>query len=202
MATILGVIQLFRNILAKSIVIDGRLFVVRSGADANATNMAQLVTDALDGQTEGQKYPCAVLLPTHKTTVNNDKGYSNLSFQMYFLTLDERTGDGEIKSRDQETNMSTHTKEMDWQDMDKVATEFRKKLRDITRLPPVTKEVREVPGSHDTMYYITEKGNDRINGVKLEFELQVADDNCQFADYPDDTTIDIPDFSPHPLHTH
>jgi hypothetical protein len=203
MANELGVYDLFRNILAASTVIEGRFFVLHGvSAEMNSTNMGQLLTDALDSYKEEKKYPCVVLSPPYETEPNDDRGWSVLRFDMYFLTLHHRTGDGDLKTPDTESNISLHTKEMDWKDMRQVAGNFKKKLRELTRVPPLANQFREHAGSGNTYYRLTYKMNDNVNGIKLVFDMQMANDYCSLDDYASDAVIEIPELSPHKLHKH
>lgn len=203
MANELGVYQLFKNILSASMVIEGRFVILnRIAADMNSSNFGEDVNDALGGLTTSKKYPAVVMTPPIETSINDDKGMYTMRFDMYFLTKYGITGDGDVKSKDLETNRSLHTKEQDWKDMREVAANFRRKLRELIRRPPVCNEIREVKDSRDEYYRITYKMNDNVNGIKLCFELQLVDDCNALADYDNDVEIEIPDLSPHPLHKH
>ena len=204
MANELGIYQLFRNILAASLVIEGRFFILATtGQEINSSNMGEIVKDAMDGMVAAKKYPAAAMLPPVELQVVNDKGWSTFKFTMFFLTLSGRTGDGGIKDPHPETNISQHTKEMDWKDMREVAGCFRKKLREVTRFPPLPNIFREhVPGM-DQYLRLTVKGNDSLNGIMLVFEMQLADGLCgELTDYDPAADIVIPDFNTHPLHKH
>jgi hypothetical protein len=204
MANELGIYQLLRNILSKSTVIEGRFAILHGvAADINTTDFGQQVKDVLDGLKVSKKYPAVVMSPPYETQNVDDRGWTTYRFDMFFLTLSQRTGDGEIKNRDIETNLSNHTKEQDWKDMREVAGNFVKKLREITRVPPVCSILREVYGSRNEYKRLTVKANDNLNGIFLSFDMQVAEDYCTFTDYAEDAVIEIPeDFSPHPLHKH
>ncbi len=203
MANELGVYQLFKNILSASTVIEGRFVILnRIAADMNSSNFGEDVLDALGGLTVKKKYPAVVMMAPYETSLNDGKRTSSMKFEMYFLTKDGVTGDGNVKNRDVETNRTTHTKEEDWKDMREVAGNFRIKLREIVGKPPVCNQVREVKDSRDEYSRITYKMNDNVNGVKLCFELQLVDDCTPLADYDEDAEIVVPDLSPHPLHKH
>lgn len=197
----LGVYQLFKNILAKSLVMQGRFVVLKDAGDINATNFGQIVQDALSGLTETKKYPAVVMLPPYETEVDNDRDMSTWRIDMLFLCLYKRTGDGDIKTPDTQTNLSQHTYQMDWKDMRECAGDFRKVLRNIIRVPPLPNTIREKKGGLTSYRRVTLKGNDVLNGIHMTFELQLWEDNCVLADYPNGYVIDIPDFKPHPLHT-
>ena len=203
MANELGVYQLIKNILADSMVIGGRFVVLKEdGTDVNSTNFGQIVTDALSGFVEVKKYPAVVMLPPYESEEDNDKDWSTWKIDMFFLCLNKRTGDGDIKQPDTQTNTSTHTYQMDWKDMRECAGNFRKMLRNIIRVPPFPNTLREKRGALTHYSRVTMKSNDAANGIRMTFELQLYDNYCTLADYSDNgASIVIPDnFAPHPLH--
>lgn len=199
MANELGLYQLIKNIIATSMVMNGRFHVLRSGNDINSTDFGDIEKDVFDGYTAPQKYPCVLMMPPTESEQTNDKGWSIYHIQMSFLTLYRRTGDGDIKTANIQTNISEHTKEMDWCDMRKCAGDFRKVFRQITRVPPVANNIRE--GAAETQYNrVTARGNDNVNGITMSFSVAVFNGICDLSDYGDVSTIVIPDFNPHPLH--
>lgn len=200
----LALYQLFRNILTASTVIEGRLFLSTLQAyEVNVSNMANMVTDALDGAVIQKKYPCVLMLPPHETGDSGDNRYSTMRFDLFFLTLAGRTGDGDVKSPDYETNRSLHTREQDWKDMRECAGNFRAKLLEILRVPPLSQYVGQQRGATETYNRITSKGNDNLNGVHLIFEVLLRSDLCEPAEYPAETEIVIPDdLIPHESHKH
>ena len=198
----LFIYNLFRNILKASIVMEGRFHVLKgNGIDANSSNFGEIVKDELDGLKLAKKYPVVILQPPTEFQTIDDKGWSSYRLHMYFLTLDKRTGDGDIKGVDVITNTSTHTMEQDWKDMREVAGSFRKQLRTILRDCPVLKETGKVVDTYSRVSY---KGNARLNGVYLTFELRLWDGlSCnELDDYQLGIEIEIPEYNTHPLHKH
>jgi hypothetical protein len=198
----LFIYDLFRNILKASTVMEGRFHVLKgNGIDANSSNFGDIVKDELDGLKLTKKYPVAILQPVTEFQTIDDRGWSAYRLHMYFLTLDKRTSDGDIKGVDVITNTSEHTMLQDWKDMREVAGNFRKKLREVLKACTVLQETGK---SVDTYSRLSYKGNARLNGVYLTFELRLWDGyNCNpLADYPSDTEIVIPTYNTHPLHKH
>lgn len=198
----LFIYDLFRNILKASMVMQGRFHVLKgNGIDANSSNFGDIVKDELDGLKLIKKYPVAILQPATEFQTIDDRGWSAYRLHMYFLTLDKRTSDGDIKGVDIITNTSEHTMLQDWKDMREVAGNFRKKLREVLKACPVLQETGK---SVDTYSRVSYKGNARLNGVYLTFELRLWDGyNCNpLADYPTDTEIEIPTYNTHKLHKH
>lgn len=202
MANELQMYQLFKNILVQSKVIEGRFHVLSTHADVNTANFMELIRDEFNGLINPKKYPCAVLLPPVEVGIVDDKGWSTLNCTMYFLTADERTGDGDFKNVDYELNISKHTKEQDWNDMRRVAGEFRRVVLELTRRPPLSNLIRTNPKSPDNFYRVSNKANDNLNGIQLSFSMQLYGNICTYEDYDDISAIVIPDLTtnPHPLH--
>jgi hypothetical protein len=200
----LAIYQLFGNILAASVVMEGRFFMVSdANFELNTSNFSASVLDVLDGMKIAKKYPCVVMLPPYETQQANERSTATMRFDMYFLTLSGRTGDGDVKSKDLETNKSLHTREQDWKDMRECAGGFRAKLMELVRKPPLSQYIGIMPGGTDIYRRLMLKGNDSINGIHLTFELMIKPDMCIHDDYPEGTAITIPEeFNPHPLHKH
>ena len=189
------------NILKQSMVMEGRFHVLKSAADINSANFAEVEKDLFDQIVVPKKYPCVVMLPPTEVEPNNDKGWSTYHCRLFFLTLYRRTGDGDIKDVDIQTNSSQHTKEMDWADMRACAGSFRKVFRQLTRVPPLTNSIHEHAHDNGTYERFSAKGNDNVNGIVAGFSVQLFQDTCNtLADYPEAGAIQIPAVNPHPLH--
>lgn len=198
----LALYQLFRNILAASTVMEGRFFIVRQAAsEINVSNMSSVIADVLDSQTIQKKYPCVVMLPPTETGYSMDNAYNTMRIDLYFLTLEGRTGDGDVKSPDLETNRSQHTREEDWKDMRECAGGFVAKLKELTRVPPLSQHL--CMGTSQEYKRMTNRGSDGLNGVYLSFDMMMRQEVCSTAEYPAGTVIAIPtDFVPHETHKH
>lgn len=197
----LGLYAFIENILSQSMVIGGRFAVLKgAGEDVNATNFGQSVKDVLTGFTTQKKWPAALMLPPNETEVGNDRGWSTYKLVIYFLALSNRTGDGDIKSPNIETNLSTHTYQQDWKDMREVAGNFVKAFREATRTGSYP--IRENAKAPEHYRRATGIGDDKANGIQLMYEVQLWNGlNCNpLVDYPNGVTITVTDFNPHPLH--
>lgn len=197
----LGLYALIKEILSQSMVIGGRFAVLKAaGEDVNTTNFAQSVQDALTGFTVEKKYPCCLMLPPSESEPIDDNGWSVFRCILFFLCPEYRTGDGDIKQPDTQTNVSTHTYQMDWKDMREVAGNFVKAFRTVTTAGSLPiRENAKVPVQYRRVSGI---GNDGLNGIHLMYEVRIWNGiNCgALADYPNDVTISITNFNPHPLH--
>jgi len=195
--------NLFEAIFQHSTVMEGRFVVVKSGADINESNHAEIVRDALDGLQDARKYPVPVLLPPQEIVPSYDKGWSTFRFVMYFLTTDGRTGLNELKSPDFDTLISNHPITYDWKDMRECAGNFRVAFNKVVRQPAIINTVRDNNRNPDVYDRISWSGNDRLNGVRVSFDVDMFMP-CDLTDYPVDLlqVITIPDLNPHPLHKH
>ena len=199
----LFIYQLFQNILNTSYVMEGRFHVLRDKrmSDIQETNFGETLTDFLGGLQEKKKYPCVVMLPPTEEQILDDKGWTNMVFNMLFLCLDRRTGDGDIKTPNVQTNTSMHTFQQDWKDMRECAGNFKKMLRTVTRDPTITNLIHENRRTHDEYSRVTYKANDKLNGVLLTFQMQVWNNYCEMDDYPGGPgAITIPDINSHIIH--
>lgn len=195
----LGLYAFFKEILSQSMVMEGRYVVLKGvGEDINDANFGQRVTDVLSGFTTQKKYPCTLMLPPNETGAANDRGWSNFKLQMFFLCLNQRTGDGAIKQPDIETNTSTHTYQQDWKDMREVAGNFVAIFRQLTRTGAYP--IRENDKVPEVYRRVTKVGNDAANGISLHWEVKIWNGDCELVDYPDEVAITMTDFNPHPLH--
>jgi hypothetical protein len=199
----LFIYQLFKEIFRHSTVMEGRFFVVRSGSDTNIDNHGEIVRDFMGGLTIlNKKYPAAILFPPMESVQSYAKGWSTFRMVMYFLTKDGRTGANELKTPDYNALISDHSAILDWKDMRECAGDFRVALTSLVRQPSIGSKIRTT-NSSDSIDRITWVGNDKLNGVRLQFDLELFMP-CELADYPDNlfSLITIPDANPHPLHKH
>jgi hypothetical protein len=90
---------LFKKILEKSQVIQGRYFLVSNGFSINEAALAQITS---------QKYPC-VLLPAPRSVLQAPSfTIESFSFDLYFLTRAGVTGQNQILSPNPDTLTSDH----------------------------------------------------------------------------------------------
>ena len=85
-----GLLAILEDIFSQSTLIGGRFFALRTSSDINAANFGQMVTDALGGITEDNKYPCALLMPPFKVKKNDQRGWGRYKIQIYFFVRDRR----------------------------------------------------------------------------------------------------------------
>lgn len=195
--------SLFKSILSHSTVIEGRFVVVKSGADMNEANHSELVRDALDGIKEDRKYPVAALMPPQEVVGSYDKGWATFRNTMYWLALDGRTGLNELQAPDYDALLSGHPFTYDWKDMRECAGNFRFAFNSIVRQPSLINIIRDNHQNPDIYDRITWAGNDRLNGVRVSFDVDLSMP-CELADYPPDLLqqVSIPALNLHPLHKH
>lgn len=194
---------LFKNILSKSYVIDGRFIVAEGyGNDLNANNLDDVIKDALGGITTVKKYPLAVMMPPIDIVNDYDKGWIDFKCRMFFLTPSYNNGDSSIKSIDKSTNTSAHSIQFDWKDMRECSGDFRKVFKKLVSCRNLTNIIRDKQ-TPDITRRFSLMNNDRLSGVELEFEVSLFG-GCEISDY-DDLAIDqiiIPDFDVHLIHKH
>lgn len=193
--------ELFEEILRHSTVIEGRFAVVKSGADLNEANHAELVRDAIGGLTDARKYPAAILLPPSEMVPSYHKGWSTFRMTMYFLTKHGRTGANELKTPDYDALISEHTVMQDWKDMRECAGDFRVAFNRVSR--KLISSLRENNGNPDMIERVSWTNNDMLNGVRISFDVDLFMP-CEPSDYPSNLPdlITLPDINAHPLHKH
>lgn len=199
----LNLYELFKQILEKSKVIEGRFHVAtnHAGNDINTENLNEIVKDALGAITSKRKYPLCILLPPVDEVDNYiDNSFSSYTLTMYFLTQAFNGSNG-IKSPNFLNNTSDHSIPLDWKDMRECAMNFRKAFIKITDKPGY-KFIRDCQ-SKDLISRVSNMGNDNLNGVKITFDIELFTP-CQLTDYSvrDLEEIKINLAFLHPLHKH
>lgn len=197
---------LFKKILNKSKVIQGRYHVSKNGgADLNANNFDSYVTDQLGGiALPGQKYPlCVCLSPLSslsydKVSTMPEKFY----FELYFVCNSGYTGQNKVKQPNQAINASTHHPWYDWKDMKEVAINFILALKKVVRKNNLQShlsiDLDDVPVKRFTDY-----GNDKLSGVRVVLSVEMVNE-CDLADYEDEdlSTLTITPTTIHQHHKH
>lgn len=189
---------LFKQILKKSTVIQGRYFILTTGNEINSSNLGQYISDALNGmQAVQQKYPICLCMPPRSFPDKTEQ----FVFTMFFLTRSGLTGQNKIKAIDDETQASTHHTWYDWKDMSECARNFLGMLNKVLRLPGAKHAALSYDGTELTR--LSNIGNDNISGVRLQFRIDMGID-CDLNDYPEGSIDDItiPSLNIHPLHKH
>ncbi len=203
----LFIYNLFEAILKKSSTIDGRYFIAADyGSALNSGNVGKIVTDALSGMTAiDRKYPCALQFPPVEQVSSYKKGISKFRIDMFFLTKDGATGDNTLKSEDVTTRTSRRTVQQDWADMKALAMQFRVMLNKVSRLSTLRSVIHPLNEGSDSYSRISHSGNDKVNGIWLQFYLSLSSVPCDenLTDYPEgEGSIDIPSTDPQEILPH
>lgn len=195
-----GLSAIFQDIFSQSQLIKGRFAVLRMSSDINTANFGLLLKDKLTGITEGMKYPAAVMMPPFKLKKNDQKGWSRYKLQLYFLVLDRRNTNNDIKQVDTETNLSQQEPIDDWNDTSIVADQFFIALYQYLQLGSLIGSVHEVADTRQ-YHFVTNVGADKLNGCHVSVELALWEgDNCStLTDYPNTLVVNVTDFSPNTL---
>ncbi len=203
---------LFKQIFAQSSVIQGRYFVAPlGGPDINSSNLGTYISQALKGMAEiGQKYPCAVCLPP-RSAIETSMSHETFLFTILFLTRAGHTGQNQLKQPNADQQASTHQVWHDWKDMKELAVNFLQMLKKVVREKTFSDNgqnknligiINLVKDSIE-IKRITSAGNDGVNGVALNFRMQLSLD-CETPDYAPQAfgNITVPDLNIHPIHKH
>lgn len=205
---------LFKTILAKSSVIQGRYFVSPNyGHDLNTNNLDSFIKDPLYGLMDvKQKYPCAVCMPPRSRVIKiNGRNWEQFYFNLFFLCRANYTGQNQIKSLDKATNTSGHHSWYDWKDMKEVAINFYEVLCNIGRSTVQydsksisLASVLNIEKERFEITRLTKFNNDSVSGVSVLFNALLFTDDCNYSDYPADilSTLQIPSLSVHTIHKH
>jgi hypothetical protein len=198
--TLKGLLAILQDIFNQSTLISGRFFALRTSSDINITNFGQLIQDNLGGIIEGNKYPCALLLPPFKVKKNDQKGWGKYKIQIYFLVLDKRNTNVDIKTVDPATNLSWQVFTDDWNDTNIIADQFFIQLYQYLIAGSLIGSVHEDKDTRQ-YHYLTEVGNDKLNGCHISFDISMWEgDNCNaLTDYVNPIFVNVTNFSPNTL---
>ncbi|MBL0235031.1 MAG: hypothetical protein IPQ08_15460 [Chitinophagaceae bacterium] len=197
---------LFKKILAKSIVMQGRYHVSPNyGHDLNTTNLDSFLKDPKNGITEPeQKYPIVVCMPP-ASVINreNDTFDETFLFELFFLCKTHYNGQNRVKMEDKPTGRSGHHVWYDWKDMKEVAIEFLEALKQVQKKYRL-KSFMAVDFSKVPIRRLSKYNNDNISGVGIKLEVQTANNLCELVDYNEDwiDDFDLPDELIHEHHKH
>lgn len=190
---------LFKQILLKSKVMQGRYFIMSSGQDIYNSDLTTLVP---------QTYPCVVLTPFRSTINGPDYTKESLPISLYFITKTKTTGDGQIKQADPQTLTPGHFFWQDWKDMKECAQSFLKAFQKVTHDVMVGGQPLRGICALDTRVNPTiirfaNTTSNIVSGAQLNFTLSL-NSGCDNDDYAaaDLSTIQIPVLNLHPLHNH
>lgn len=195
---------IIKAILQQSTVMQGRFVVVEGyGNDLNTNNFGDIIKDALDNyKPNARKYPVSVLMPPTEIVDSYEKGWTRFKLDQYFLCTTGYTGSNEIKGLNMKSNTSEHSIQMDWKDMREVAGDFRKVFNKVLRNRGYLNQINSSTNSSDYIKRVSNMGNDKLSGVAVTYELNIAMP-CGLTDYENVDAIIIPEISDlHPLHKH
>ena len=202
---------LFKEILKKSAIIEGRYHVSPNGGkDLDTNNLETYIKDPLNGLSgPDQKYPICVCMTPRSRIVNiNGRRLEEFTFNLYFVCNTFYTGTNQIKAHDKDTNTSAHHIWYDWMDMKRSAEGFLFMLdSQLKRKITVGEKIfplRAYANLGDSAIYnrLTKFNNDRLSGVSLAFNMLLDATVCDSEDYsevnPEDITMPPADI--HPIH--
>lgn len=185
---------LFHNIVKESSIINGRYAVLEKGAnDLNLNNLLNNI------ELPKEKYPGVFCLPPVSELPGPvaQAQWECFYIRLLFLCSTGYTGDNQFKTRQVDTNTSTHTIAMDWADMKLVALGFKNALEKIQKNLRTEFHVKQ--GSPWRITRVSRTQNDQLSGVMAQFECELAT-SCEFSDI-NLSGIQLPGVI-HPQHFH
>lgn len=191
---------LFKKITEQSKTLKGSYHLSHNqGASLNTTNLEQYVEDVINGINGATKrYPvCVCTVPFKVEDKGLDGHYDTYKLDMFFLTQTHEQI-GQIKDVNKFTNTSKHNVYHDLQDMDSVAQQFLKVLKDVILANSIMIQI----GNRVVTQYLSLFQNDKLSGVHITFNIDTPNENCILDDYEANylDTI-LPSIqSIHPLH--
>lgn len=206
---------LFKEILNKSSVIEGRYHVSASkGNDLNTNNLETYINDPKNGLVDAMnKYPLAVCMTPRSRFVKFENGskWEEFVFNMFFVTPTNRTGGNQLKSMNTDTKTSGHHIWYDWQDMKNVAANFLEVLQQLLSKKTLVINSKEVflrtlvnlDKDKAVINRFASFLNDQLSGVSVAFVMYVDASLCTFNDYDGVdilTDITLPGLDIHPMH--
>ena len=187
------VLDLFQAIADASNTLKGRFYTLKAPVDLNSNNLGQIFYDAIGGINlpDKGKFP-GVFVEEPRMIKHNDPtkmGKSTMHIQMYFVT--KANIDNTTKPN---TPIPDNQAFDDLSRMESVALGFRAKLKEILSLNASLFQgyILENEMSQDYLTAIINRGQDRVSGFSLKFELLIYTGyNCTNSDYGD---VVIPTF--------
>lgn len=190
---------LFKQILLKSKVMQGRYFIINSGFDVTSADLTTLLP---------QTYPCVIMTPFRSNLLAPDYTQESLPIDLYFVAKSKATGDNQIKSVNLTTLTPGHFFWQDWKDMKECAKSFLQALKQVIRNSRVNGQplhgiVSLDPRTNPTIVRFANTTNNILSGAKLSFNV-LLNSGCDSDDYTQDdiNQIQIPTLNLHPLHKH
>lgn len=182
--------NLLQSIIDRSLTFQGRFAVIKGTSDVNEANFGELVRDALGGLVSDRKYPGVVLLPPQEIVNRSSRGWSTFKLSLFFCTLDGRDGSGDIAEQDFGTNLSLRSVVEDWNKMRNCAGDLRTVFTQIISRPGYFTTLRPNNENADIYDRFSWAQNDKINGVRLTFDIDMALP-CEQVDYPVDIIMQL-----------
>lgn len=197
--------EIVRVILKASKVMEGRFIVAEgSGNDLNTNNFNDIVKDALSNYKPiGKKIPVSVMMPPLQIIDSYEGGWSRFKIEHFFLCATGYTGSSELKGMNISSNTAEHSIQYDWKDMTEVAICFRKQFNLSIRNSGYLHRLNSATNAKDYIRRVSNMGNDKLTGVRLSYELNLAIP-CTIDDYENSAPIILPDIDDmiHLLHQH
>lgn len=157
---------LFTGILEQSTVIEGRFHIShRYGAqEINSDALGELITEVPD-----KKYPLSLMPPPHsRGKYSDDRGKGEWERYRIILFFVNTTYSQDINP---DTKTSEHPVIKDWDEMKQCALAFKRKLEAVQRSTPGS--VFRVPDNQALCIPVSIVGNDRVSGIRLDFDLDM-----------------------------
>lgn len=198
MQGIVYICNLFKGVLQCSKSVEGRFFVsTYDGWEINTDQLGELVE-----QYKEKKYPLAIMLPPFFRGDDVRKAtWTKATIRILFLKRTHNNGDGTTQNWNLNTNTSKHTVQEDWHDMHRAALGFLKALHSVIKREMTTAGVFRLSTETYTVRPISNAGNDKVSGVRLEFNIELSP-VCNLEDY--NTTLlnelALPALDGHPEH--
>jgi len=200
--------DLNRSVLLQSAAIQGRFFLCPlGGQELNQPSLEEVVKATFDGKgLQKKEYPLVIMMPPYSSGDYGKKQYwKNYSISMYFLQqhgADLPGGAGPM-AMNPSNGMSNHTVIQDWHDMERVALDYFFVMRQLVTGKNLSTYYRVSDKEEVSCSPVSMIGNDRTNGVLLQYGASVFMDHCAGpVDYPANFSqiINISTTDSHPNH--
>lgn len=183
----LNLYQLFKDIISKSKMMNRFVTAPEYGVELNKDNLGEILKDALEGISDGEKYPVCLMFPPVEIVEDSENTWSKFKIRMFFLTPPHTLNSATVNP-DFGNNLSQHTIQETWKDMRLCAVDFRKAFKLITYTNS-TIGIRDGQ-TIDVIERYSNIGNDKLAGVGISFDVSVFA-GCELEDY---NTEDINNF--------
>lgn len=198
------VIQLNKNVLAKSKGIEGRFYLCPNmGREINDSDFDQVIQDEVL-KANGKQFPVSIMMPPTITgSFTETKGeWRDYHFIMFFLKTTYYTGTNQASIPNVNTRTSTHSVPEDWHDMDRCAVSYIQVLSKLSRSKRTINDSFRLDQTFEKIIRpVSFLGAHRLSGVRLDYRASVFTE-CALEDYneSDIAGIEIPVADSHPEH--